>query len=181
VRPVFASAMILCATPAYLRTHGVPRDPAALEDHRVLCVRASGTRTSELRLVNPAEGGRTFNLEVKPVIASNDLDTVMQAALDGAGICLFPEVVSAAALREGRLQRVLQPWVGAEKLRLLAALPSRRFTPARTRAFLDFFAKYAAVVAAGEEASRGSRAAAVAPTSRALVRRDSPQLEAASA
>ena len=181
VRPVFASAMILCATPAYLRTHGAPREPAGLAAHRVLCVRVLGARASRLRLVNPADGGRAVDLEVNPVIASNDLDTVMEAALDGAGLCLFPEVVCAAALREGRLQRVLQPWMGADKLSLLAALPSRRFTPARTRAFLDFFAKYAAVVASGEAGPSGSRAAAVAQASRPLaVRRTQPRLGQAS-
>lgn len=156
VRPVFSSPMILCATPGYIRSRGVPQQPEDLASHRILCARALGTSARELRLVNPAEGGRAFNIQVVPALVANDIDTVMQAALEGGGICLFPEVVSAAALHDGRLQRVLQPWAGAEPLRLLAALPSRRFTPTRARAFLDFFVKYAARSGDMRERSRAA-------------------------
>jgi DNA-binding transcriptional LysR family regulator len=45
--------------------------------------------------------------------------------------------IAAAALRDGRLERVLPAWRGIS-LSLHVAMPTRRHVPARTRAFVDF-------------------------------------------
>lgn len=142
VRPVFSSPMVLCATPGYLRAKGVPRKPEDLVNHCVLRVRAAGTRLRPLTLVNPREGGRSVEVEAPAGVIANDLDTIAFAALEGAGLALFAEVAWSRVLREGGLQRVLEPWVGAESLGFVAAMPSRRFMPLRTRAFLDFIVEY---------------------------------------
>ncbi len=39
-------------------------------------------------------------------------------------------------IRAGRLKRVLSPWITA-RVAMVAALPSRQYMPARTRAFVD--------------------------------------------
>lgn len=151
VRPVFSSSMVLCGTPGYLRGHGVPRQPEDLANHCVLRVRVAGARLRPLKLVNPQEDGRSVEIDAPAGVIANDLDTIAYAALDGAGLALFAEIAWSRVLREGGLQRVLEPWVGADKLGFVAAMPSRRFMPLRTRAFLDFFVEYVR----GVEAKRG--------------------------
>ncbi|MNY75741.1 LysR substrate binding domain protein [compost metagenome] len=47
----------------------------------------------------------------------------------------------AEHLADGRLQRVLAPWITG-RFTLYAVLPSRKFMPARVRAFLDFLSEY---------------------------------------
>lgn len=143
VRPVLPVRFFLCGTPGYLRAHGTPRKPEELAKHRLLRERLTGTRLKPLKLLNPQEGDRSVEIDAPAPMIANDLNTVMQAALAGAGLGLFPELVAQSLQAESRLVRVLAPWVGAESLRLLAAMPSRRYTPLRTRTFLDFVVEYA--------------------------------------
>lgn len=45
--------------------------------------------------------------------------------------------MACAALRDGRLERVLPGWVGTS-LALYATVPTRKHLPARSRALIDF-------------------------------------------
>ena len=65
------------------------------------------------------------------------MDTLLRAALDGAGIMSLPLDIAAPYLSQGTLVRVLSPWITG-RLALYAALPSRKFIPDRTRVFLDY-------------------------------------------
>ena len=138
VRPVIVTDMVLCGSSDYLRRNGVPRAPEELAQHRVARLQVSGTRLRPLQMVNREEGGRTVEINAPATFWSNDFDTVSQAGLEGAGLALFPELTLTARLQNGVLQRVLVPWVSVEPLRLVAAMPSRRFMPVRARAFLEF-------------------------------------------
>lgn len=158
VRPVFSSRMVLCGTPGYLRANGVPLKPEDLVNHCVLRVRMAGARLRPLKLVNPQEDGRSVEIDAPAGVIANDLDTISYAALEGAGLALFAEIPWSRVLREGGLQRVLEPWVGAESLGFVAAMPSRRFMPLRTRAFLDFIVEYVRRT----EAKRGAAGAKTA-------------------
>jgi len=70
-------------------------------------------------------------------LASANLDTLLAGAVAGLGIAGLPSFVAAAALRDGRLARVLPQWRGVS-LALHVAMPTRRHVPTRTRAFVDF-------------------------------------------
>ena len=59
------------------------------------------------------------------------------AALAGLGIAGLPSYVIEDALLEHALERVLPEWRLFD-VTLWAGMPSRRYLPARTRAFLDF-------------------------------------------
>jgi hypothetical protein len=54
----------------------------------------------------------------------------------------------APLLKSGELRRVLAPWI-TNRLSLVAALPSRQFMPARTRAFLDHLVEHTRASLAG--------------------------------
>jgi DNA-binding transcriptional LysR family regulator len=142
IRPVLVTDYVVCGSPAYLQVHGMPRAPEDLSQHRMVRLRAPGTRLRALRFVNPAEGGRSVEVAPASAVVSNDSETTYQAALSGAGLTMLSERALAARTHDGQMQRVLVPWVSADPLRLVAAMPSRRFVPLRTRAFLDFFIEY---------------------------------------
>ena len=55
----------------------------------------------------------------------------------GLGIAGLPSFVVGDALMEGALERVLSQW-RIYNYQLWAAMPTRKFVPARTRAFMDF-------------------------------------------
>src|SRR5450830_1697904 len=136
-RPIVSSVGIVCASPRYLRAAGTPRQPEDLRHHACLRLRLPSMRPGVWRLMNPEDGDRVLDLQVDPVMVADHTDTVLQAALNGAGVCALPMDLAAPYLRIGQLRRVLSPWITA-RFTLYAAMPSRKFVPARTRAFLDF-------------------------------------------
>lgn len=154
VRPVLDMNYVLCASASYLQTHGVPVVPEDLYGHRLVRLRTPGTRLQAINLMNPAEGGRSIQVMPAWSVISNDDETAYQSALAGAGLTLLPELVLTARRHGGQLRRVLAPWISVSGMKLVATLPSRRFLPRRTRAFLEFFIQYVQKVAAMDMADQ---------------------------
>lgn len=136
-RPVIVSEGLLCASPGYLRAAGTPRKPEDLEKHALLRLSQAGVRQREWQMINPEEGDREASLDVRPVMMANHSDTLMRATLDGAGISAQPLDLVANYMRDGQLRRVLAPWITG-RFTLYAALPSRKYVPARARVFMEF-------------------------------------------
>lgn len=136
-RKVIASEAILLASPDYVRRRGMPQRPEDLARHDCLRLKPSVGRSQVWRLLNAADGDRPTEVEVEPVLWANHTDTLMHAALDGAGITATTLELAAPMLASGRLVRVLSPWI-TDRLNLYAALPSRKFMPRRTQVFLDY-------------------------------------------
>jgi DNA-binding transcriptional LysR family regulator len=142
-RPLAASTFVLCATPDYLARAGCPAEPEQLLGHAGLLPAVAAVRR-ELTLYRVKDASRARRTapdsvtlpEPQPLLATAQLELLLAAALAGAGIAGLPSFLVAAALRDGRLHRVLPAWHGG-RLTLHAAMPTRRHLPARTRAFVD--------------------------------------------
>lgn len=148
VRTIIASQTIFCASPEYLARQGTPAAPQDLQHHRVLRLRPPRTRLRPMKLFDCQAMERSVEVDVRPVMTATELDTLLRATLDGAGISAQPVELVASLLRSGQLRRVLAPWI-SERIRLVAVLPSREFMPLRTRAFLDFLVAYSRDAVAG--------------------------------
>ena len=85
----------------------------------------------------PDMPAQPIDVEIQPVLLANHTDSLLRAALDGAGITSVAVDMVAPHLARGELVRVLSPWITG-RLSIYAAVPSRKFMPQRTRAFLDF-------------------------------------------
>lgn len=136
-RPVIVSEGLLCASPLYLRSAGTPQQPEDLKSHASLRLSQAGIRPREWQLINPEEGDRELAVEIKPALMANHSDTLLRATLDGTGISAQPLDLVANYLRDGQLRRVLAPWITG-RFTLYAALPSRKYVPARARVFMEF-------------------------------------------
>ena len=106
-----------------------------------------GVRPGPMRLLDPTHDDRVLELEVPAVMTANHTDTLLRATLEG-GISSQPLDLLAPWLKAGRLQRVLAPWITA-RLSLVAALPSRKKAPLRTRAFVDYLIEHSRQAVAG--------------------------------
>jgi DNA-binding transcriptional LysR family regulator len=148
VRTIIVSQTIFCASPEYLARQGTPLVPQDLAQHRVLRLRPLRTRLRPMKLFDCTAAERTVEVDVRPVMTATELDTLLRATIEGAGISSQPVELVAPLLRSGQLQRVLAPWI-SERIRLVAVLPSREFMPLRTRAFLDFLVAYSREAVAG--------------------------------
>lgn len=136
-RKVIEAEAFMVASPTYLQRRGEPRMPQDLEQHDCLRLRLPQTRPRIWRLWCPQQADQWQEVPVKPVLLANHTDTLLRAALDGAGITSLSMDIAAPYLTQGTLTRVLSPWITG-RLAIYAALPSRKFIPDRTRVFLEY-------------------------------------------
>lgn len=140
-RPIVVSMAVFCAAPAYLKRHGEPKVPEDLLRHRCLRLRTPNTRMGPMQLLDPTQQDRQLELDVPAVLTANHTDTLLRATVDGGGISSQPIDLLAPMLKDGRLKRVLAPWITA-RLTMVAVLPSRKYMPSRTRGFMDHLIDY---------------------------------------
>jgi DNA-binding transcriptional LysR family regulator len=159
VRTIHHAEAFFCASPLYLARHGEPAVPQDLLHHRCLRLRMPGLRLRPMTLIDPTQGDRELIVDVPAVLMANHTDTLLRATVDGAGISSQAVDLVAPMLKSGALRRVLAPWI-TNRISLMAALPSRKFLPARTRAFVDHLAEHARRNVAGLE---GAAPAGTAP------------------
>jgi DNA-binding transcriptional LysR family regulator len=141
VRTIILSQAVFCASPDYLERHGAPATPQDLHRHQCLRLRTPGMRLRPMTLIDPTRDDLALEVDMPAVLIANHTDTLLRATVEGAGISSQPVDLLVPLLTTGRLQRVLSPWITA-RLSLVAALPSRKFMPARTRAFLDYMIEH---------------------------------------
>ncbi len=136
-RRIVDSEAYLVASPAYLQRVGTPLFPGDLVVHDCLRLKVVGSRPRSWRMWCPEAPTDPVDLEIEPVLWANHTDTLIRAALDGAGITSVSVDLAAPYLTRGELVRVLAPWITG-RLTMYAALPSRKFIPQRTRVFLEY-------------------------------------------
>ena len=142
VRKLATSAFILCASPTYLERCGTPETPADLPRFdgimpAVAAVRQGLTLYRQTAADGHMEGEAVTVPTGNTRLSTHHIDMMLASALAGLGIAGLPSFVASAALHDGRLVQVMPGWRGLS-LTLYAAMPSRKYLPARTRAFVDF-------------------------------------------
>ncbi|MFT7721261.1 MAG: LysR substrate-binding domain-containing protein [Roseateles sp.] len=137
-RRLARSEFIMCASPDYLDRRGRPQHPRELKAHDAL-LRPTPSLMRGLTLQR-GDGGEEITLPIAPlraVLATAHMDTNYAAALHGLGIAGLPSFMVEEALLEQALERVMPQW-RLFSTTLWAGMPTRKYVPARTRAFLDF-------------------------------------------
>jgi LysR family transcriptional regulator, regulator for bpeEF and oprC len=128
---------VTCATPQYLRTHGVPRHPSDLEApaHRVLSLFKPGS--GELRPMAFERSGQRLTVQGRSVLSLNESNAYVAAGLAGLGVMSIAAFLVSDALADGRLVRLLPDWACDEKP-IYIAHASRRHMSTRLRVFIDW-------------------------------------------
>lgn len=122
------------AAPAYLKGCTPPRSPEELARHRCLAVRLGGGGVYRWEY---SHKGRDFEVEVDAAILTNDGDTLLGAALAGAGITCVFEAQVREDFASGRLVPLLKPWWPTfPGFHLYYS--SRSHVPRKLRVFIDF-------------------------------------------
>lgn len=122
----------LVAAPSYLAHRGEPATPEALSDH-------NGLMTSTARKVWRSRGaiGRVVEVVRHPRLFADESVSLMKAAESGLGIACLPAVISAPAVREGRLVRLLPGWTAGAVMTTILTPHKRGQLPAVCAA-IDF-------------------------------------------
>jgi DNA-binding transcriptional LysR family regulator len=136
VRIIGRTGPILVASPAFLEAHGRPASPADIA--RMATVGQSERPGLDRWTLVDASGAEQV-VTHEPRLSASDFTILRQAAVDGIGIALLPELSARVALADGRLERVLPDWTGPEGI-LHLVFTSRRGLLPGVRAFIDFAA-----------------------------------------
>ena len=134
-RKLASNRAVLCATPAYLKKHGTPRQIEDLRKHECVLFAPLTPR-----------GVWTFRRDKNkvsvPVTGSfetDDMDAVCAAVIAGMGIGILPVYMVNDALQQGQLVPLLRTYqVVPESAIYLVYLPNRTMS-SRVRALVDFF------------------------------------------
>lgn len=105
-RKIAPQTRLLCASPDYLALYGTPISPAALSKHNCLPYLYRGYAPKWFFRKN--QQTETFN--VKGNLSGNSAAMLLQATLEGQGICHLPDWLIAPYLQNGRLKTILTDW-----------------------------------------------------------------------
>jgi LysR family transcriptional activator of dmlA len=133
-RKLAANRRAVCATPAYLRTHGTPVTPADLAQHTCL-VLATGTASHVDWRFRQAQGAST-RVRVRGRRVSDNGQQVHDWMVAGHGLARRSVWDVAEELATGHLVEVLRDW-SDDDAPISALYASRRHLPRRTRLFID--------------------------------------------
>ena len=137
MKRIGVSKHVVVASPALLRTRGIPQAPSDLSRYPLLHQHEqAGPSTWVLTNRNNDQ----VTVSVQPRVATGDFGVLVAAARAGIGIALLPEPNCAKELEEGSLVRVLAGWDVADGI-LHLVFPSRRGMLPSVRAVIDFLAE----------------------------------------
>ncbi len=140
-RYIAPNRRLLCAAPAYLAKHGIPKVPNDLTRHNCIGIRQGDEGYGVWRL----SSGRGRNASTEAVktrgnLTTNDGEIAVNWALDGHGILMRAEWDIERYLCRGQLVQVL-PQYFTPDADIHAVYPQRHQLAARVRAFVDFVAQ----------------------------------------
>ena len=156
-RYIAPNRRLLCASPAYLAKHGVPKVPNDLGKHNCIGIRQGEEAYGVWRLASGRgghgkSGATTEAVKIRGNLTTNDGEIAVNWALENHGILMRAEWDIERYLRTGRLVHVL-PQYHTPDADIHAVYPQRHQLAARVRAFVDFVALSFSQQAASGKAS----------------------------
>ncbi len=128
---------VLVASPGYLERHPAPESPADVARHRCL-IYSSVQGDERWHFTGTAErNGREHAVPVRGPLRTNNLSVVLEAALDGMGLAILPWYVAHAAVRDGRVTRLMSEFALPVQ-EMNAVFPSPKLVPSKVSSLIDF-------------------------------------------
>jgi DNA-binding transcriptional LysR family regulator len=126
-------SLVVTGSPDYLRRRPQPQRIDDLRRHACLRMRRSNGSIAPWSFV---DGNKPIEAIVSGPFVANDVPTMLGAAVEGVGLVQAPEPTAAAAIKAGKLVRVLEPFETTVPGVFLYYPDRRQMTP-KLRAFVD--------------------------------------------
>jgi len=127
----------LVAAPSYLKRRGRPSHPRDLMHHACLCYAYLPT-PDVWRFVNRA--GEVVQVRPAGPLRANNADALAPALLAGLGLAVQPDFVVGEAIKDGRLEVVMQDW-SPPPIALHLVMPPGGPRPARVEVLAAFLSE----------------------------------------
>lgn len=139
--PLGHVSMVTCASPELVRQRGTPEHPRDLAEWPVVTFSVQSSVWRYCRVEGSWEdGGRDGDLidqEVSPVLISNQVGPVLEAAIQGLGVARIMSYQAKNALDSGALVPLLPQWQSVQ-IPVQFVYPHTRLISPRVRQFLDW-------------------------------------------
>lgn len=130
--PVGQVRRVVCATERYLHSNGIPEVPNDLRRHR--CIRHTGLAPrSEWHF---KVGRRNVSIPIISMISCNEIDSSLNACINGLGLGMFLSYQVAPYRKSGQLKYVLEQFE-PEPLPVYVIYPHSNLLSNRVHAFID--------------------------------------------
>jgi len=133
--PVGSVRQVVCASPAYLRSHGKPSSPEELAGHSLIV--SSAVSNNPNWRFSSEQGDRSPRLKPRLTVTSND--AAIEAALRGFGITRLLSYQVARHVADSELQLLLEAFE-PESRPIHVVHREGRLASATVRSFIDFTA-----------------------------------------
>ena len=128
---------VICAAPAFLRVHGIPRHPTDLA--HLPCLHYGNLPTGGIwRLQNEKE---SVDVRVNGKLCSNNADVLCEAAINGLGIVMLPVFIAGPAIKARRLKVILTDY-HPPPIYLSLLYPPNRHHSTRNRLLVKFLQEW---------------------------------------
>ncbi|WP_330961145.1 LysR family transcriptional regulator [Photobacterium sp. 53610] len=130
--------LITCASPAYLKKHGIPRQVGDLSHHQL--IHYHQVIGSETDCWEYEENGITREVSMKGALTVNNAESYTAACLAGIGLIQVPAMGVRHLTEQGRLVQVLSQHSSAP-LPVYLLYPHRRHMAKRVQIFMDWLSQ----------------------------------------
>ena len=134
-RKLAPNRRVVCASPEYLRLHGMPRTPEDLVEHNCLT-----TNDFAMNWEYKGPRGEPGIVRVSGRYACDNWEVLREWALAGLGVALKSTWDVRRHLEDGSLVALCPEYTFDTDVAIYAVYPHRRFLPAKTRALIEFLA-----------------------------------------
>ncbi|MES2118819.1 MAG: LysR family transcriptional regulator [Pseudomonadota bacterium] len=134
-RTVGSTAYVTCAAPDFLRRHGTPASPDELS--RYPCLQFLYPKSRQVRPWQFQRDGAGFAATPAGRVSMDHVDTLIEAAVAGAGMIQHLSVSLREQLHSGALVPVLQQWQ-APGPDISIIFPPQHLRAAKVKAFVEF-------------------------------------------
>lgn len=127
----------LYATPAYFKTHGMPKTIEDLRRHKILHLNAT-QGSSKLRFYKE---NKEYLIDYSPILSCNNGDFLMEMCLADKGIVFLPDLILEKYIQNKQLVQCL-PDYHSEPIHFHALWPAQYMLPKKVRFFIDMLAEH---------------------------------------
>ena len=137
-RQISSTRMVLCASPAYLKTQGTPTTPQQLS-----------TRHKKLQYYRSLENwhfvednGQSVNIKIPTALTSNNGSFLLECAIKGTGLLYSPDFICHQAIKDGKLTIILKKYLANPTIPIYVLYPQNRHQSHKIRHLIDFLIEY---------------------------------------
>ena len=130
--PVGLVRRVCCGSPEYLGRYGMPEVPPDVKHHRCIRHTVLAPRNDwQFRV-----GQRKITVPISPLLASNNVESTLDACIDGLGLGVFLSYMVAPYVRAGQLSYVLERFE-LEPIPIQIVYSSSKLISKTVRTFID--------------------------------------------